>query len=79
MFRKNGKLIRLSQDCSGSYGRLIVFNEIMVLNEREYSEHPGAVLDTRGVRNMIGTHSYGRVNEVVVVDGCVTLPAKRVL
>jgi len=79
MFRKNGKLIRPSQDCSGSYGRLIVFNEIMVLNEREYSEHPGAVLDTRGVRNMIGTHSYGRVNEVVVVDGCVTLPAKRVL
>jgi len=78
IFREDGKLIRPSQDCSGSYGRLIVFNEITVLNEREYSERPGAVLDTRGVRNMIGTHSYGRVNDVVVIDGCMTLPARRV-
>jgi len=78
IFREDGKLIRPSQDCSGSYGRLIVFNEVTVLNEREFSERPGAVLDTRGVRNMIGTHSYGRVNDVVVVDGCMTLPAKRV-
>jgi hypothetical protein len=79
MFREDGKLIRPSQDCSGSYGRLIVFNEISVLNEREYSEHPGAVLDTRGIRNMIGTHSYGRVNDVVVVDACIPTPAKQVL
>jgi len=79
IYREDGKLIRPSQDCSGSYGRLIVFNEITVLNEHDYSERPGAVLDTRGVRNMIGTHSYGRVNDVVVIDGCMTLPAKQVL
>ena len=78
IFREDGKLVRPSQDCSGSYGRLIVFNEITVLNEREYSERPGIVLDTRGVRNMNGTHAYGRVKDVVVVDGCVTLPAKQV-
>ena len=78
IFRENSKLIRPSQDCSGSYGRLIVFNEITTLNEREYSERPGAIIDTHDMPNMIGTHSYGRVGDVVVIDGCVPLSAKRV-
>ena len=78
IFRENGKLIRPSQDCSGSYGRLIVFNEIVILNEREYAERPSTVIDTRTMRNMIGTHSYARVNDVVVIDGCVPTPAKDV-
>lgn len=78
MFRENGKLIRPSQDCSGSYGRRIVFNEITALNESEYSERPGAVIDTQTAANMIGTHSYGRVKDIVVIDGCVPTPAKQV-
>ncbi len=78
IFREDGKLIRPSQDCSGSYGRLIVFNEITKLNEHEYAERPGAVIDTHSVPNMIGTHSYGRVGDVVVIDGCMPLPAKQV-
>ncbi len=78
IFREDGKLIRPSQDCSGSYGRLIAFNEITLLNEREYWERPSVVLDARGVRNLIGTHSYGRVNDVVVVDGCIPTSARRV-
>ena len=78
IFRHDGKLIRPSQDCSGSYGRLIVFNEIATLNEHEYSERPGAIIDTHDVPNMIGTHSYGRVGDVVVIDGCVPTPAKQV-
>ena len=79
IYREDGKLIRPSQDCSGNYGRRTVFNEIMVLNEREYSERPGAAIDPRGVSNIIGTHSYGKVKDVVVVDGCIPTPAKRVL
>jgi len=79
IFRENGKLIRPSQDCSGNYGRLTVLNEVLVLNEREYAERPGAVIDTRGGKNIIGTHSYARLKDVEVVDGCMTLPAKRVL
>lgn len=78
IFRDGERLIRPSQDCSGSYGRLIVFNEITTLNERAYAERPGAIIDTRGVPNMIGTHSYGRVGDVVVIDGCVPTPAKQV-
>lgn len=78
IFRENGKLIRPSQDCSGSYGRLIVFNEIATLNEREHAERPGAVIDTSGCPGMIGTHSYGRVGDVVVIDGCMPLRAKQV-
>jgi hypothetical protein len=78
IFREDGKLIRPSQDCSGSYGRLIVFNEVTTLNEREYAERPGAIIDTRDMPNMIGTHSYGRVGDFVVIDGCVPTPAKQV-
>ena len=78
IFREDGKLIRPSQDCSGVYGRRMVFNEIMVLNEHEYAERPGTVIDTRTAPNMIGTHSYGRAGDVVVIDGCVPTPAKQV-
>jgi len=78
IFRENGKLLRPSQDCSGSYGRLMVFNEITTLNGREYAEHPGTVIDTQTAPNMIGTHSYGRLGDVVVIDGCLPTPAKRV-
>lgn len=76
--REDGKLIRPSQDCSGNYGRRTVLNEILVLNERDYAERPGAVIDPRGVRNIIGTHSYARLKDVEVVDGCMLLPAKQV-
>jgi hypothetical protein len=79
IFRENGKLIRPSQDCSGNYGRLTVLNEIMVLNERDYVERPGTVIDSRGSRNIIGTHSYARLKDVEVIDGCMILPAKQVL
>lgn len=78
MFREDGKLIRPSQDCSGSYGRRMVFNEITMLNEREYAERPGAVIDTQTMPNMIGTHSYARVGDIVVIDGCVPTPAKKI-
>ncbi len=78
IYREGGKLIRPSQDCSGNYGRLTVLNEILVLNERDYAERPGAVIDSRGAKNIIGTHSYARLKDVEVVDGCMTLPAKQV-
>ncbi len=78
IYREDGKLIRPSQDCSGNYGRLTVLNEILVLNEHDYVERPGAVIDSRGSRNIIGTHSYARLKDVEVVDGCMLLPAKQV-
>lgn len=78
IFRDGERLIRPSQDCSGSYGRRMVFNEITMLNEREYAERPGAVIDTQTAPNMIGTHSYARLGDILVIDGCVPTPAKRV-
>ena len=74
IYREDGKLIRPSQDCSGNYGRRTRVQRDTVLNEREYSERPGAAIDPRGVGNIIGTHSYGKVKDVVVVDGCIPTP-----
>jgi hypothetical protein len=56
----------------------MVFNEITMLDEREYAERPGAVIDTQTMPNMIGTHSYARVGDIVVIDGCVPTPTKQV-
>jgi hypothetical protein len=78
IFRDGERLIRPSQDCSGSYGRRMVFNEITTLNEGEYAERPGAVIDTQTMPDMIGTHSYARVGDIVVIDGCVPTPTKQV-
>ena len=36
------------------------------------------IIDTHDMPKMIGTHSYGRVGNVVVIDGCVPTPAKQV-
>jgi hypothetical protein len=78
IYREGGRLIRPSQDCSGIYGRRIMLNEVLVLNEREYAERPGTVIDTQGVAKIFGTHTYGRLKDVEVVDGCAWLPAKQV-
>jgi hypothetical protein len=68
IFREGERLIRPSQDCSGNYGRSFTLNEILVLNEREYRERPcGTVEATQG---MIGTHTYGRLDELEAIDGC---------
>ena len=79
IYRENGKLIRPSQDCSGTYGRRLIWNEILALNEREYMERPCSTVEPEGVRNMIGTHTYSRVDDVEVIDGCALIPARRLL
>ena len=38
IYKEDNKLIRPSQDCAGSYGAALNFNEILVLNEHEYQE-----------------------------------------
>ena len=68
IYREGTRLMRPSQDCSGNYGRSFTLNEILVLNEQEYQERPCGTLEAPP--GMIGTHTYARLDEVEVIDGC---------
>jgi len=79
IYRRDGRLIRPSQDCSGNYGRRFELNEITVLNTSEYCERPCVMVDTQGVRDMVGTHTYSHLDHLEMIDGCTFLPARRVM
>jgi hypothetical protein len=68
IYREGERLMRPSQDCSGSYGRSFTLNEILVLNEQEYRERACGTVEAPP--GMMGTHTYGRLDEVEAIDGC---------
>lgn len=78
IFRRNGKLIRPSQDCSGHYGRSFMLNEIVTLNSDRYEERSGITVDPTWAHGLVGTHTYSHLGDLEVIDGCVPLPVARV-
>lgn len=70
---KNGKFIRVAQDCSKKeYGRAVVFMEID--NISDYSEHqirqiePKDIRTTPHIKGKLGLHTYNRAQELDVID-----------
>lgn len=76
IYREGSRLIRPSQDCSGNYGRSFTLNEILVLNRQEYRERPYSTVEAP--KEMIGTHTYSRLDDVEMIDACALLPVHRV-
>ena len=76
IYREGERLIRPSQDCSGNYGRSFTLNEILVLNREEYRERPYCTVEAP--KEMIGTHTYSRLDDIEAIDGCAVLPIYRV-
>jgi len=74
ILQHNGRLLRPSQDCSAAYGQSFTLNEIQVLDPARYEERPAVRIGP--VRGLVGTHTYGRLGEIEVVDGCTEMPAK---
>jgi hypothetical protein len=77
IYREGARLMRPSQDCSGNYGRSFTFNEILVLNEHAYAERPCVTVEAP--RGMIGTHTYGQLDELEIIDGCAVMPIFKVM
>ena len=75
IFRYNGKLFRPSQDCSKHYGYSFTLNEIVVWDRYQYQEKPCVTINPLWARGLVGTHTYSRVGQVEIIDGCVPLPA----
>ena len=72
--RLDGKLIRISQDCSGRYGSSFGFREIVTMTKTEYKETLLQTVEPWS-KSFWGTHTYDYCADIEVVDG-VTYAAK---
>ena len=73
VFRHDGKLVRISQDCSGRYGSSFSFREIVTLTKTEYRE---TLLETvePWSKSFSGTHTYDHCGSIEVIDGVAYAP-----
>jgi len=70
LFSVNGKLYRPAQDCSGTYGRALVVNEVRACTPDDYEERPVAVLtpDRNGPFPR-GLHTLSIDGNRILIDG----------
>jgi hypothetical protein len=70
----DGKLIRVSQDCSnGEYGKALKFNEILCISDDAYREKNilatvPSDISIQFHKKLTGTHTYGRCDNLEVID-----------
>jgi hypothetical protein len=68
IFSENGKLYRPSQNCSTRYGYGFNINEITALDEFNYSEVLVSSVTPDWDKNIIGSHTFNRVNHLHMID-----------
>jgi hypothetical protein len=68
LIKKDGKLYRPAQDCSGIYGRKMVINEIDILNENEFKEHIVSDINTDFADDLTGIHTINSSKNITVID-----------
>ncbi len=70
VIQRDGKIFRISQDCSVEYGRSFSINEVTRLDDMMYEERPVGTLTPDRLPGAIGTHTYSRAGEWEAIDGC---------
>lgn len=74
VIRQGDTIIRVSQDCYGSYGRAITFNKIQKLTPKEYDEVPIRRIEVSDIQyNQVkkpyaGIHTYNLNENYEVID-----------
>jgi hypothetical protein len=63
------RLIRPSQDCGHSYGKALVFNEMLSMDAEGYAETVIARVDGGWKPGLAGVHTYSRLNDWEAIDG----------
>jgi hypothetical protein len=58
IIRDGGRLLRPAQDCSGRYGRAVVFKEVLELSRTRYRELEVARLEPDWLARNLATHHY---------------------
>jgi len=69
IFKKDDRIFRPSQNCTGSYGSSININEILILDPLEYSEINIVNLKPDWNENLNGIHTLNFNDELTVIDG----------
>ena len=64
-----GRLLRPGQDCAGTYGRALVFNDIRRLDAAGYEETPIMRIGADAASGLSGVHTYNRAGRWEVIDG----------
>ena len=77
--QEGGRLVRVSQNCAGGYGRSLGFSTITRLSEFDYEERPDFSLEPGWMPGQIGVHTYNRAAGWEVIDAKFNLPAREVL
>jgi hypothetical protein len=68
IFHENGRLYRPSQNCSTRYGYGFNVSEITALDEYNYAEVLVSSVTPDWDKNIIGTHTFNRVNQLHMID-----------
>lgn len=68
LFEHEGRLIRPAQDCAPSYGRAVVFNEVLALGPSEYRERALSRLEPEWTHTRKGYHTYSAEAGTEVLD-----------
>jgi len=70
VFEYKGRLIRPSQDCSKTYGRRIIINEILKLTPFEFKERIIKIInpDYNSCFDK-GIHTFNPIGDIIIVDG----------
>jgi hypothetical protein len=68
LFWRDGRLFRVTQDCSVRYGYAMTVNEVTRLTPTEFSEHRVSYLAPHWAPGLLGTHTWNESNEWQVVD-----------
>ena len=69
LFRREGLLIRPSQDCSRGYGQAVVLNRVDALSPSEYRETPIERIEPNWLRGIERTHTYTFDSRYECLDG----------
>ncbi|MBD0331939.1 MAG: hypothetical protein ICV66_04730 [Chitinophagaceae bacterium] len=69
IFIHENKIYRPSQDCSGSYGKAINFNQIIRLSETEYEEEVVSKIVPGWEKNIKRSHTFNFNDQITVMDG----------
>lgn len=69
LYKKEGKLIRPSQNCLVSYGYSIIFNEVEILNETCYKEKQISEIKPNWAKKLTATHTYNSNEDFELLDG----------
>jgi hypothetical protein len=68
LFTSGGRLLRPAQDCGGRYGRAVVMNEVLRLDDDGFEEREVGRIEPDWSPDVVAVHTFNAVPGLTVVD-----------